>query len=161
MAVERYHPVAGAEQHRPDGGAVQRRVIGVDDPQPYGIAGRGIEMEAMGAVDGDAAAVSPGVHDERVVARFRDSASRQDHQRPEEPAGELVEGVLVGVIPVGPDVIGDELIDVRAAGPHCILGYPGDAVLRVRQAEAVPVDGGPVGQVVDQRHPDPVALDDA
>lgn len=65
----------------------------------------------------------------------------------------------MGVVPVRARILGDEPVDVPAADRDSVLGDAGDAVLGVRQVDAVPVQGGPVGhRVVEQGHLQQVAL---
>ena len=83
------------------------------------------------------------------------------HQRPEQPPLDLDVGDLVGVVPVAARVVGDEAVDVGLAGHHGVLGDAGDPIGGVDQVDAVPVQGGSVGDVVvDQSHLDEVTLGD-
>jgi hypothetical protein len=54
------------------------------------------------------------------------------------------------VVPVGAGFFGHELVGEGLAGWHGVLGEAGDAVLSVRQVHAVPVQGGRLGQVIDE-----------
>jgi hypothetical protein len=82
-----------------------------------------------------------------------------DHDRPEEPAPDLLVGLLMRVVPERADLLGHEPVHAPPARPHGVLREPGDAVLRVRHVEPVPVHGDAVGDVgVDERDLQQLAL---
>jgi hypothetical protein len=65
----------------------------------------------------------------------------------------------VRVVPERPDLLGAETVDVALAGEHRVLGHARDAVLRVRDVHAVPVDRHALGDVlVSEGHFDEVPL---
>ena len=131
--------VREAQPGRPDLGdaehvalADQRRAAHrVDERRDVGDVGRG---RGVG-----------GQHDERAV----------------EPADDALEGVLVRVVPVRADLIGDEPVDERLARRDRVLGHARDAVVARGHVVAVPVQGHPVLDVaVGQRDLDQLALGD-
>ena len=66
---------------------------------------------------------------------------RVDDERPEESAFHLLVRHLVRVVPVRPGVGGDEPVHVASADRDRVLRDAGDAVLGVRDVDAVPVEG--------------------
>ena len=100
------------------------------------------------------------VHGDRDVAD-PGAWSRQglDHERSVQATTYLARRRLVGVVPERPDLVGAEAVDVASAGRYSILGDTGDAVLGVRQIDAVPVDGDALLDAsVPQGHLDKIAL---
>ena len=85
-----------------------------------------------------------------------------DHDHAEQAAPHLLRGDLVGVVPERPDLVRPEAVGVGLARQHCVLCHAGDAVLSVRNVDAVPVDGHALGDVVVAEHDlHQVALPDA
>jgi hypothetical protein len=83
--------------------------------------------------------------DERErVDHVRQATAGRDHQSAEHPTLHLLVRHLVRVVPEGPHLLGAEPVDVRAAHRHGVLRHAGDAVHRVRDVDAVPVQGHPV-----------------
>ena len=159
--VGRADDVVPVDGHGPEGAAadprVQGAVVGVEQPDPDRCAGRGLDRGDAGAA-GDRAPTGVGVHRRRdVLGVVR--GDRQDDQRAEQPAAHLGVRDLVRVVPVGAGVLGDEPVDVPAAGPDGVLGDPRDAVLGVGHVDPVPVQRHPVGHVdVGQRDLHQIAL---
>jgi hypothetical protein len=87
---------------------------------------------------------------------------RLDHERAEEPQLHALRGVLMRVVPERPVLLRAEAVDVAAARLNSVLRDAGDAVLRVRDVEAVPVDRHAVADVlVDERDLNEISLTDA
>ena len=63
-----------------------------------------------------------------------------DHERSVEALLHAVGGVLMRVVPEGPDLLRAEAVDVAPARRHRVLGHARNAVLGVRDVDAVPVD---------------------
>ncbi len=81
-----------------------------------------------------------------------------DDQRPDQPAPQLFAAADVRVIPVAAGVRHTKFVVEVFTRQHRQLRDIGHAVHFQRQANAVPVDGGRDGQVVDETHPQPFAL---
>ncbi len=130
-----------------------------------------IETEPNRRARGDAAALGAiAVAEQRdAVERVRerddvdglDGTPRQHDERAVETALDLVRRMLVRVVPVRARVRRAEAVDVRAARTHAVLRHAGDAVLRIREVDAVPVDRHAVADVpVHERRLDEVSLVD-
>ncbi|MCY1358258.1 hypothetical protein D9M69_447870 [compost metagenome] len=81
-----------------------------------------------------------------------------DHQRADQAATELVGAGDMRVVPEAAGILGLEAVVEILAGQHRQLRDVGHAIHLQRQADAVPVDGGRLVELVDEAHPQPVAL---
>src|ERR1700730_485313 len=79
-----------------------------------------------------------------------------DNQCTGKPTSKLLQRVGVWVIPEGASIGRRELVVKALAGADGWLGDPWHAVHRVRQADAVPVDGRSLVEIVVDHHPDPI-----
>ena len=78
--------------------------------------------------------------DRREVEAPRLRALGEDHERPVEPAGDVVRGDLVRVVPERAGLVRAKSVRVALARHDGVLGHAGDAVFRVRHVDPVPVD---------------------
>ena len=158
------------------------RIGGVDQTQAHALAGAHREGLQDAAVDRDRVAdpaIVAAVHE--VAEIVADLSVRQqapvvehpghvavdldrlpllDDQRAVEAAADLLEAALVRVVPVGAGVGHVELVDEGLAGCDRLLGQMRHAVHGVRHAQAVPVDGRLLGELVLDRDAETLALTD-
>ncbi|CAI8934724.1 hypothetical protein EMIT093MI4_60221 [Pseudomonas sp. IT-93MI4] len=81
-----------------------------------------------------------------------------DNQRPDQPAAQLLAAADVRVIPVAAGVRHAEFVIEVFTGQHRQLRDVRHTVHLQRQTDAVPVNGGRHRQMVDETHPQPLAL---
>ena len=72
----------------------------------------------------------------------------------------LLQRIGVWVVPEGAGVGRRELVDEALAGPDRFLRETGDPIHGIRQADAMPMDGGVLAQLVAHRDPHRLALAD-
>ena len=150
-AVDREHPVGRV------GPELDQRVVGVDHPQPHGVAG--LRHDGHLALEPVERADPEGVRDRDRLDVLLDASARLHHERAEQALDDLLVGDLVGVVPVGAGVLDDEAVDELLARHHRVLGDPGDPVLPVRYVDPVPVQRRAVGhRLVAEADLDEVAL---
>ena len=142
-----------------------RRAVGVDQPQAHRRCPAATARRSTPSVE-FTSGVPLSVWTATAMSAPRPLAARRwwrlDHERAVEAAAHLGGRRLVRVVPERPDLRGPEAVDVAPARRDGVLRHAGDAVLGVRQVDAVPVDRDAVLDVlVAQRHLDEVALADA
>ncbi|MCY1546179.1 hypothetical protein D9M68_821630 [compost metagenome] len=81
-----------------------------------------------------------------------------DYQRADQAAPQLMGAGQVRVVPETARVLGLEAVVEILAGQHRQLRHIGHAVHFQGQADAVPMDCGGLVELVDEAHPQPVAL---
>ena len=101
---------------------------------------------------------SPVVEHPGHVAIDLDRLPLLDDQRPVEAAADLLETALMRVVPVGAGVGDVELVDEGLARRDRPLGQMRHAVHRVRHAQAVPMDGRLLRELVLDRDAETLAL---
>ena len=140
-----------------------RRAVGVDEPQAHRRARerRAPRRRRVVAIEGRDAV--EGVGDES--SRRRRTSTRpcgSMTKAPKSPRRTSFEATWCVWYQNVPTCVGAEAVDVALAREHGVLGHTGDAVLRVRDVDAVPVDRDALVDVlVRERHLDEVALLDA
>src|SRR6516225_6325336 len=90
---------------------------------------------------------------QQITVDARNRLEFLDDQCAGQTASKLLQRVGVRVIPERAGVGRGELVDEALAGPDRLLCQAGHAVHRVRQANAVPVDGCVLAELVDHRDP--------
>ena len=148
--------IATTDGQHPGELELRGRAVGVDQPEADGHA-RSHCFAPDVVVGSDRRATRERVHRQREVDPAR-ALLRVDDQRAEEPLPHALRGVLMRVVPERSDLLRPEAVHVAAARLDRVLRDAGDAVLRVRDVEAVPVDRHAVADVlVDERDLDEVA----
>ncbi|MNY05682.1 hypothetical protein D3C86_1384120 [compost metagenome] len=100
----------------------------------------------------------PALQAQRALVAEAARLALLDDQRADQPAAELFAAGGVRVVPEAAGIRHAEAVVEVLAGQHRQLRHVGHAVHLQRQADAVPVDGARLGQLVDEAHPQPVAL---
>ena len=176
LAVERDHGWPVVLELQPE----DARVGGIDQAQAQALAGAHREGLRDAAVDRDRVAdpavvacvheaaevvadlgvgqQAPVVEHPGHVAVDLDRLALLDDQRPVEAAPDLLVAALVRVVPVGAGIGDVERVDEGLARCDRPLGQMRHAVHGVRHAQAVPVDGGLLGELVLDRDLDVLAL---
>ena len=146
------HPLAGLHRHGIGNAPVDRDRVAD--------AARHAGFHGIAETAGDSAlVVEPPILDEpqQITVDARDRLEFLDDQCAGQTASKLLQRVRVRVIPERAGIGRGELVDEALTGPDRLLCQAGHAVHRVRQANAVPVDGCVLAELVDHRDPHRVA----
>ena len=133
---------------RRDEVAASARVTAIVSRSEIGIDLRGLGIE------------KPIVQDQNLVAIHIESLGLLDDQRAVKSASDLLNRPIVRVIPIGPGIGCDEVVIEAFARFDGGLGQPCDAVHRVVDPDAVPVDRACLRQFVQEPSLNPCALRD-
>src|SRR5258707_1120726 len=127
---------------------------GVADPA------RHPRFHAIAEAGGDPSVIvePPILNDPQEVAIDRDQLTFLDDQSAGQTASKLLQRVGVRVIPEGARIGRRELIHEALAGSDRLLRHAGHPIHRVRQADAVPMDGCVLAELVLDGQPDRFAL---
>ena len=135
------------------------RCIQETQPQPFVCIDR--EVEGRSAICGEvrrAACVGttvrtqrPGVEDETNIPIDINPFGFINDEQPVERA--VLDEARRRVVPIAAGIRRREAVVEAVPRRDCRLGQPGNAVHRIRHAEAVPVDGHVGHQLVDEPHP--------
>ena len=116
---------------------------------------------AEAACNPSIAVESPIFDKPQQVAIDGDRLTLLDDQSASKAAPNLLQRVGMWVIPEGASIGRRELVDKALAGADGWLCDLWHAIHRIRQADAVPVDGRSLAELIVDHHPDPIALTDA